>query len=113
MGATETETAREVVSGYFAAITDQDVQRAGEYWEPGCIDRIVGFDDLVAPDGIREWFGNLFAAAPDARLEVTTIVAEGDQVAVRWRMSGTFNGTGRLKAWRRTAAASSSRAATC
>ena len=97
MGATETETARDVVSGYFAAITDQDMKRAVEHWEPGCIDRIVGFADLVAPDEIREWFGNLFAAAPDARLEVTTLVAEGDQVAVRWRMSGTFNGTGKVE----------------
>ena len=61
-------------------------------WEPGCIDEIHGLASLRAPEGIREWFGNMFRAVPDFRMEVVDLVANGDKVAVRWHMTGTFSG---------------------
>lgn len=97
MGSTETETAREVVSEYFAAIGDQDMDRAVACWEPGSIDHISGFDDLIAPQGIKDYFENLFAVAPDFKLEVVDQVSEGDKVAMHWRATGTFNGTGKFQ----------------
>lgn len=95
MAATETETeqARGVVTEYFAAIREQDMDRAVAQWKPGSVDRLYGFGDLIAPDGIRDWFNNLFAAVPDFRLEVTAMVAEGNRVAVHWHATGTFDGT--------------------
>jgi predicted ester cyclase len=42
---------------------------------------------------MREYFGGLFAAAPDFEYKVLETVAEGDRVAVRWRAGGTFTGT--------------------
>ncbi len=93
MGTTETETAREVVTEYFDAIREQDMDRAVEQWKPGSIDHLSGFDDLIAPDGIRDWFNGLFAAVPDFRLEVREMVAEGNRVAVHWHATGTFDGT--------------------
>lgn len=93
MGTTETETAREVVAEYFDAILEQDMDRGVELWKPGAIDHLFGFGDLIAPDGIREYFNNVFAAVPDFRLEVRTTVAEGNRVAVHWHATGTFNGS--------------------
>lgn len=89
----ETEAARDVVTEYFDALAAQDLGRAVATWKPGSHDRLYGFADMVAPDGIHDYFGALFAAIPDFRLEVSAMVAEGDQVAVHWRASGTFNGT--------------------
>ena len=93
MGTTETDTAREVVAEYFDAIRDQDMDRAVTQWKPGSIDHLSGFDDLIAPDGIRDWFNGLFAAVPDFRLEVRSMVAEGNRVAVHWHATGTFDGS--------------------
>jgi predicted ester cyclase len=97
VGTTETETAREIVSEYFDALRDQDLDRATATWKPGAPDRMYGFGDLIAPEGIREYFGTIFAAVPDWRFEVLDMVAEGDQVAVRWRAAGTFSGTGKFQ----------------
>lgn len=96
MGATETETAREVVAEYFEALRERDLDRAVATWKPGSIDALHGIEDLVAPDGIRRYFSSLFAAVPDWRFEVLDMVAQGDKVAVRWRADGTFDGTGEL-----------------
>jgi len=96
MATAQTETAREVVAEYFDALAEQDLDRAVATWKPGSIDVLHGIADLVAPDGIRNYFSNLFAAVPDFRFEVLDMVAEGDQVAVRWRTGGSFSGTGEV-----------------
>ena len=97
MGATETKTAREVVTEYFDALNEHDLDRATATWKPGSLDRIDGFDDLVAPDGIRDYFGNFFAAVPDFHFEELSYIAEGDAVAVHWHMRGTFSGTAKFQ----------------
>lgn len=97
MPTTETDTAREVVAEYFAAIADQDMDRAVACWEPGSIDRLSGFDDLIAPDGIKAYFERLFAAVPDFKLEVTDQITEADRVAMHWRATGNFNGTAKFQ----------------
>lgn len=97
MGTTETETAREVVSEYFDALGDRDPERAVKTWKPGSIDDFFGIGEMVAPDDIRDYFANLFAAIPDWQFEVLDMIAEGDKVAVHWRARGTFTGTEKLE----------------
>jgi predicted ester cyclase len=97
MGSTDTQTAREVVAEYFDALAARDPDRAVESWRPGAVDELFGFGEMIAPDGIRDYFAGLFAAIPDWRFEVLDTVAEGDQVAVHWRATGTFTGEGRLE----------------
>jgi predicted ester cyclase len=92
MAKAKTPTAREVVTEYFDALAAQDLARAVATWKPGSPDHLYGFADMVAPDGIRDYFAGIFGAIPDFRLEVSSMVAEGDQVAVHWRAGGTFNG---------------------
>jgi steroid delta-isomerase-like uncharacterized protein len=92
MAKAKKDMARAVVREYFDALADKDLDRAVATWEPGSHDRLYGFADMVAPHGIRDYFGSMFAAIPDFKIEVDSMVAEGDQVAVRWQAAGTFDG---------------------
>ena len=66
-------------------------------WEPGATDEIHGLVSMRAPDGIREWFSNTFRAVPDFAMEILDLVADGEKVAVRWHMTGTFDGEAKFE----------------
>lgn len=83
-----------VARRYFDAVAARDVDAMVACWAPGSLDRLHGQADLIAPDGIRQWFAELFAALPDSTFEVLTTTTEEDRCAVRWRMRGTFAGPG-------------------
>jgi steroid delta-isomerase-like uncharacterized protein len=102
--ATEAQTAAEVARRYFEAIRNRDLEAMVAMWKPGGYGHIHGMADLRAPDGYRKWFKNLFSAFPDLELTALDIVAEGDKAAVRWRATGTFNGTARFEGMRPTGA---------
>jgi glyoxylase-like metal-dependent hydrolase (beta-lactamase superfamily II)/predicted ester cyclase len=89
-----TSTSTSVARRYFDALGAHDLDAALACWRPGAVDRLVGQQELVAPDGIRKYFSELFEAFPDFQLEVIDEVAGGDKTAVRWRASGTFAGPG-------------------
>ncbi len=84
----------DIAKRYFAALAAHDLDEATACWRPGSIDRLVGAQDLVAPDGIRAYFGELFAAFPDFELEVVELTTARHRTAVRWRAQGTFAGPG-------------------
>ena len=44
-----------------------------------------------------KWFGALLAAFPDIRFEVISITAQKETAAVRYRVSGTFDGVGKFE----------------
>lgn len=58
----------EIARRYFAALLAHDLDAALAGWAPGAIDRLVGAQDLVAPGGVREYFGSVFEAFPDFEL---------------------------------------------
>ena len=89
-----TSTSVSVARRYFDALGAQDLDAALACWRPGAVDRLVGQQELVAPDGIGKYFSELFEAFPDFTLEVIDEVGGGDKTAVRWRASGTFAGPG-------------------
>ena len=82
---------------YFTALDAHDLDAAAALWKPGCTDRIVGMAEFTVPDGFKRWFGTLFAAFPDARIEVISVTAQKENAAVRYRVTGTFDGTGRFE----------------
>ena len=86
-----------VARAYFAALDAHDLDAAAALWEPGRTDRIVGMTEVTVPEGFKRWFGTLFAAFPDARLEVISVTAQKENAAVRYRVTGTFDGTGRFE----------------
>ena len=62
------------------------------YWAPDGQEHIASQVDAVGPQGVREYFTDLFTAFPDFELTVQTTVAEGDKVAVHWKASATMTG---------------------
>ena len=84
----------EIAKRYFAALSAHDLDAATACWRPGAIDRMVGSVDLVAPDGVRTYFSELFDAFPDFVLEVVELTTYRGRTAVRWRATGTFAGPG-------------------
>ena len=58
---------------------------------------MVGIAELRLPDGFLLWFGALLAAFPDIRFEVLSITAQKQHAAVRYRVTGTFDGIGRFE----------------
>jgi steroid delta-isomerase-like uncharacterized protein len=83
----------EVAAAYFATVASRDLDAMLAFWEPGGVGEIHGLIELIAPDSYRAWFGDLFDAVPDFKLEVLEIVADGEKAAVRWHATGTFDGT--------------------
>lgn len=87
----------DIAKRYFAALAAHDLDGATACWKPGSVDRLVGAQELVAPDDIRAYFGELFAAFPDFELEVLELTTARHRTAVRWRARGTFAGPGRFQ----------------
>ena len=77
---------------YFDAIGRQDLDEAVACWKEGGIDHLAPVGELRAPEGIRQYFGALFAAFPDFTYEVRDVIADGEKVVVWWRIRGTFTG---------------------
>jgi predicted ester cyclase len=95
MANAETEvhrTAMEAAVAYFDALRGRDLDAAVACWRPGGVDHLYGMAELRAPEDIRSYFGNLFAAFPDFEMVVADKVSAGDKAAVRWTATGTFNG---------------------
>jgi hypothetical protein len=80
-GASMPRTA-EIAKRYFAALSAHDLDAALGCGKPGAVDRLVGTGNLVAPEGIRDYFSMLFAAFPDFELEVLDVVAVEDGLIV-------------------------------
>jgi len=89
--------AGDIATSYFEALAGHDLDAAVAVWKPGSVDRLVGDQELIAPDGIRRYFGGLFAAFPDFALEVVEVTAYASRAAVRWRAHGTFAGPGHFQ----------------
>jgi predicted ester cyclase len=68
-----------------------------EQWAPGGIDHFYGMADLEAPQGIRQFFSEMFRTIPDLSMSVTDMVAYGEKAAVRWTATGTFDGEGKFQ----------------
>ena len=56
------------------------------------IGRIAGAPDIVGNEGFKQFFAGVFAAFPDGQSTVEQMIAEGDQLAVRWTFRGTHKG---------------------
>ena len=84
----------EIAKRYFAALSAHDLDAATACWRPGAIDRLVGSEDLVAPDGVRTYFSELFDAFPDFALEVVELTTVPDPHGGSLAGTGTFAGPG-------------------
>lgn len=86
-----------VARAYFAAVSKRDVEAMAACWEPGTLDVLHGVAELKVPADLKAWFGALFASFPDFTFEVLDVLAGGEKAAVRWRATGTFDGSAKFQ----------------
>lgn len=87
----------EIARRYFDALSAHDLDAAVACWAPGSVDRLVGQQDLIAPDGVREYFAGVFDAFPDFAFEILDTTTGRNRTAVRWQVRATFAGPGRFQ----------------
>jgi hydroxyacylglutathione hydrolase len=85
-----------VARRYFETLDAHDVEAAVAMWAPGGRENVRGQLDVTAPDGVRDFIGELMGAVPDVRFELLSTTTQEDRCAVQWRLSGTFAGPGSL-----------------
>ena len=86
--------AESIARRYFAAINEHDVDGAVALWAQGGRENVRGGVDVLAPEGVRAFIGEMVGAVPDLRLEVVSTTAQGERCGVLWRATGTFAGPG-------------------
>jgi uncharacterized protein (TIGR02246 family) len=89
---TQGTSPKTVMTAYFEALAEQDLDAIAAAWAPDGVLRTVGDVEASGPDGVRAYWAHFFGSMPDFRFEVQDIVADGDQVAVHWAGKGTFAG---------------------
>lgn len=85
-----------IAKRYFDALSQRDLDAAVACWKPGGLDRLIGQGELLAPDGVRDYFTQLFEAFPDFSFQVIDTTTQRGRCSVRWRATGTFSGPGRF-----------------
>lgn len=83
-----------VARRYFAAIDERDLESAVGMWAEGGRENVRGRVDVLAPQGVRDFIGELLNAIPDLEMKVLSTTAEADRCGVHWRLKGTFAGPG-------------------
>ena len=82
------------MTAYFDALARHDLDAIAAAWAPDGHCHVAGQADASGPDGVRAYWAELYGAAPDLLIKVEALIAEGDQVAVKWSATGTFAGPG-------------------
>jgi predicted ester cyclase len=93
----EATDAASVGRAYFEAVGRHDLDAMTAFYKPGGVGEIHGLVSLTAPDSYGVWFGDLFRAFPDFKMEILDVLASGDKVAVHWHATGVFNGSARFE----------------
>jgi glyoxylase-like metal-dependent hydrolase (beta-lactamase superfamily II)/ketosteroid isomerase-like protein len=88
--------AESVARRYFEAIDRRDLDEAVSLWAPGGRDYVRGRADVIAPEGVRAFLGELIEAMPDLSMKVVSTTTEGERCGVQWHLRGTFAGPGTL-----------------
>ncbi len=86
-----------IAKRYFDALNRRELDAAVACWKPGSIERLIGQGELIAPDGVRDYFAELFDAFPDFSFELIDTTTQRERCSVRWRATATFVGPGRFQ----------------
>ncbi len=89
-------SAESVARHYFEAIGARDLDTAVGLWAEGGRDNIRGQMDVIAPEGVRAFLGEILDATPDLLFEIVSVTTQDERCAVQYRISGTFAGPGTL-----------------
>lgn len=92
----KSSAAESVARSYFEAIGARDLDTAVGLWADGGRENVRGQVDVLAPEGVRAFLGELMDSVPDLNFEVVTMTSQDERCAVQWRLTGTFAGPGSL-----------------
>jgi hydroxyacylglutathione hydrolase len=92
----KSSAAESVARSYFEAIGARDLDTAVGLWAEGGRDNIRGQMDVIAPEGVRAFLGEILDATPDLLFEIVSTTTQDERCAVQYRISGTFAGPGTL-----------------
>jgi steroid delta-isomerase-like uncharacterized protein len=81
----------ELIRWTFEQLNQHDVSGLRQFWTAETVER---FPDRTCRgvDEIAAYFEDTFAALPDMRIEVISIVEQGDDVLAHWHLTGTHSG---------------------
>jgi steroid delta-isomerase-like uncharacterized protein len=81
----------DVIRWSFEQLNRRDVAAMRQLWSDDTVER---FPDRTChgPDEIAAYFEETLAALPDLELETVALVEQGDDVFVRWHLTGTQEG---------------------
>lgn len=84
-------TNSEMIRGVIDCLNRHDSASAKEYWSSEIEHR---FPDRTVhgPDAVAAWFEESWASMADWHMEVITVAEQGDEVFVRWRLTGHHTG---------------------
>lgn len=82
----------DAATAYFDAIAVRDPDVMAAMWHADGVEDLVPLGIFRGPEGVREFFRELFAAIPDFAFTVERITADHAVAAVQWRAAGTFDG---------------------
>jgi len=83
----------DLVRRLFDRLNAHDVTSLRELWAPDGVERSPD-RECRGVEEIAAYFTAVFAAVPDYRLDIEALAEQGDEVFVRWRMTGTHTGNG-------------------
>ena len=73
---------------------ERDLSDPYRLWSDDSVDHFLAAGESVrGARALAQWFGDLFAAVPDFRMEIVNTFDDGDrQATVQWRATGTLTG---------------------
>jgi predicted ester cyclase len=95
----ESATNAELIRWTFSVLNTHDVTPLRSMWTATTVERFPT-ETCVGTDDIAAYFEAAFAALPDFHIESQGITESGDDVMVRWHITGTHSGA----AWQGIAA---------
>jgi steroid delta-isomerase-like uncharacterized protein len=73
-------------------VNQQAFDRLDEVYAPDLVDHDPAAEHGGGLDGVRRYFDDLRTAFPDLHVEEDVVVADGDHVALAYRLGGTQHG---------------------
>ena len=76
----------------YEAINQNNLDALDEVVAPDLTDHDPAPGQAPGLEGVKQWFSSMHTAFPDFRMNVEDMIAEGDKVVARVRLSGTHQG---------------------
>jgi steroid delta-isomerase-like uncharacterized protein len=81
-----------IVRRGYEAINQNNLDALDEVVAPDITDHDPAPGQAPGLEGVKQWFSSMHTAFPDFRMNVEDMIAEGDKVVARVRLSGTHQG---------------------